>query len=261
MSNFVINCDWANLATVESTSNEYLTFNFSSSVVVKEWQTKRCSVKADVTAWPSDTIVLDINNVLDIRAVSTKYWYWAKVYKTFTANTLTIQAWELAISKIEPAYDKFRDDKENIELWWFKLTPKSWQDLEFDKFSAKLTIANNSNNVIDTTSFVLQDVTSWATYDLTYSSTNNVAYYDWDLWISINDWAVKTFKVLMDTNDVTTNTWTIKLDLENIWTDNTSTNKCSQYASRSVICIKETSDDKYVTDITPSALSYKTLTW
>jgi len=80
-----------------------------------------------------------------------------------------------------------------------------------------------------------------------------------DLWISLRDWETTTFAIRVDTKDDDNINWAkFNVSIPNIWTDSsTNASVCSNWR----LCIKETQDDKYITDITPSSISFNNIEW
>lgn len=141
LSNFRLYMNNDLIAETAWMNNDYLTFDLWDWIVIKENQLEDFTVTADVNEWAGDDITFFVDEKLDVSAVSTKYGYGASIdisavdNSSSTANfgTITLEAWELTIVEFEATNDKIREDKDNVEIGWFKVTNVAWKDVELQE--------------------------------------------------------------------------------------------------------------------------------
>jgi hypothetical protein len=126
-------------------NGDYLTFDLGDGLTIREDKNEDFTVKADVIAGAGDTIGFNIDEGLDITAMSTKFGYGAGVDITTNAvnvanafGAITIEAGELTIVEVEPDYDQIREDKKNVILGGFRLTNVAGQNLELQDFGVRM---------------------------------------------------------------------------------------------------------------------------
>lgn len=240
----------------------YITFKLSEAFKVKSSKTETFEVKANILGWAADNIKFELNKTLDVQVKGSKYWY-AWVTKSYYGTTLSVEAWKVSIAKVEPETDKFRKQKKDLVFWKMKVTANAWSDLSWEKVLIEINDATDWNWTASTVfeNVELYDEKSWAVYDLSCTSVDNDSWTasndydcsDTDLGISLTNWETRTFAVRLDTKNDTSLSWIkYQLKVPSIWTSDASS--CTDAA-----CFKEVVNDKYVTDITPSSLAYKTL--
>lgn len=232
-------------------SDRYVAFRLTSPVLLEKGKNKKFTVRGDIIGEPAKTLIFDLEGTVDIEAEGKTYGYGSKVTDSFTANTVNVEAGAVAITSVEPN-DKIRKNKTDVVLGTFKIALNSGQDVELEAVNAQ--VVTNTNNVDDLLENIeLYDHTTGSVYDLTASATGatTITYYDRDLGISLSNGETRSFSVRADTKD-TTNVAnnTFKLSFSSIG-DGTNTNG---------IELKETIDDNYITDVTPSSVSFKTIT-
>lgn len=244
----------------------YVTFKLDEAFKIRSSKTETFEIRANILWWAADTIQFELNKTLDIQVKGSKYWY-AWVTNNYYGSSLTVEAWKISIAKVEPETDKFRKDKKDLVFWKIKVTANAWTDIVWEKVFLEI---NNSTDWTWTASTVfdnieLYDEKSWAVYGLTctdadndsWSASNDYDCTDTDIGISLTNWETRTFAIRLDSNNDTSISWMkYQLQITPIWVDNVSS---ASTCSNSRNCFKEVINDKYVTDITPSAISYKTL--
>jgi hypothetical protein len=251
---------------VDKTDTKYVTFNFENPILIKDGNTERFIVKADVVAGASDTIKLYLDNVLDVTLTASRNMY-AKVADATNnngtivsslltaANQVTIQAGQVVITSEDPVNTDVLKDKDNIVFGTFTVKANAGKDLYIDKVAYKLTLTdpNTNSDLVNTLENVeLYDVTHSINYDTDSADpaagVDSYEYNFKDLDITLKDGESITFQIRADTKKSATAGHSITAEISTI----TNTADGNGY-----IVIKENADDKQVTDITPSSISFK----
>lgn len=239
------------VAETTMANGKYVTFNLGEGVTIPEDQTERFSVQADILGGAGKTIAFKVDKTLDVRAIDTQYGFGANinidavdaadgVTLNTTANELgiqTVQAGELTLVDIDAPTDKIRSNKTNVELGSINVTNVSWNNLELQKFGVDVAVSTgtltgtfeNFEAVVNGTSYELTEVTG--------------GYSDTDLSISLPQ---GTTKIVLRADTKENLIAGMKVDIS-------LTNPATQFY------VVELGDDKQVTDLTPSSLSFKQL--
>jgi len=275
MENYSLYVDGDLVAETESAYNKYITFNLVEPVSIGSSKTVNVVVKADIIGGASQTIAFKLDNVLDLQATDTNFGYGAKVDyitgagtgTTYEAETLTVQAGEVAIVSTDADSTDILKNKKNIVAGSFKVTVKEGLNLELQKFRVNLTNEEASavsgpagcaaNPTYDSAlgclveNVELYDKKTGSVYDLTAvtggTEIKTDVYADTNLTIPMSSGETREFDIRFDTLNRTIDTAKLVFAIQNI--GNTAGG----------IYMVETGDDKAVTDITPSSITYKTL--
>lgn len=253
LANFELYADGVKVASAASTNDKYVTFTLATPVSIKDGGNVKFSVRADVLGGPDKKVDLILDNKLDVTAVGSLYNVGVAVNATagtsFSNSGLTVKAGEIAVSYQDAAATQFLKDKKDIVLGKFTVTNTKGKALEIT--AANLVIeSNTASGVSDLLENVeLYDETVGTVYDLTSAGTSTgETFYDRSLSIALG--TSKTFVIRADSKDVAfTAGQKLNVKLSNL----------GNTANTAGLQIKESSDDKVVTDVTPSALSYKAL--
>ncbi len=250
--NYVLVNDGDVIATVDYSNGKYVTFNLNKGFVIQEDKTEKFTVKADVITGAGDSIKFYIDKNLDVRAEGSKFNYGASAdisaIDENDTDAIVVQAGKLSLSDIDAPSDKIRADKKNTILGTVKLRNVAGANLELQKFGFKVVKTNGtgSQNLKD----ILENVEArinGSAYELTApdSETNGktATYNDDDLNVILPQGDIEIIIEADIKEDVATGT-ELKLDI-------TGTNGSTMFT------VKETEDDKTVTDVTPSSLSFK----
>lgn len=251
MANFKLYRGTDLLAETAMMNGKYLTFNLWNGLTVKEDKNESLVVKADIVGGAADKIQWILDKKLDVTAIGLKYGYWAGISATegmtFGAE-FEIQAGQLTLVDMDAESTDIREDKKDVVLGTIKVTNVSGKDLELQKFTASVTTTGTgAENLLENVELVNE--ASGASYDLTLGTSTSTTATDTDLNIAIPQ-GTTTFLVRADTKKPATpgllngSTVTIAVDT----------------SSATGFYVVETNDDKRVTDITPSSLSFKKLT-
>lgn len=274
LSNFKLYFNNDLVASTASMSDDYLTFDLGDGVTIGEDKTEDFTVKSDVIEGATETIGFNIDEELDITAESTKFGYWAavnidNVNSSNAFGTITIQAGELTIVEVESDFDEIREDKDNVVLGWFKVTNVAGQNLELQKFGVSVQLTSTGSAFVDvdndgvkdtwetiSAATVFEDVELYShdtgsSYELTTSDTGLSAVFsesNIDVLLAqwTTEWSIRadTAEDIVDFDKVTFQvsftTWNIN-------------------ATTWGFFVEETEDNKEVTDITPSSISFNTI--
>jgi hypothetical protein len=248
-------------STVASTANKYVTFSNAAGKVINTNNNVKLVIKADVVGGAGKTVQFKLDNALDLIADGSKFGPGVGISTApslWDASSLNIDAGEITLDDVDAVSDKIREDKDDVVLGKIKVTNVAGKALELQEFGVKVTLtgtATTSGAVALTLAnlfenFELYNESNGSTYELDrdVDGFTNV-YGDTNLNIAIAQ-GTTTFAIRADTKKDITNfqNATIKLDLSDGSVD-----------SNGGLYIIETEDDTPVTDITPSALSWKTI--
>lgn len=254
LANFELYADGVKVASMASTNDKYVTFNLATPVSIKDGGNVKFSVRADVIGGPAKTVNLILDNKLDVSAVGSLYNVGVAVNATagtsFSNSGLTVKAGEIAVSYQDAEATQFLKDKKDIVLGKFTVTNTKGKALEITAIN--LTVESNFtgsvvSNLIENVE--IYDESVGTVYDLATSATGASETFS-DTSLSIALGTSKTFVVRADSKDVAFTTGQkLNVKLSNLGSS----------ANSAGILIKETADDNVVTDVTPSAISYKAL--
>lgn len=253
LANFELYADGVKVASVASTNDKYVTFNLATPVSIKDGGNVKFSVRADIVGGPAKTVDLILDNKLDISAVGSLYNVGVAVNVVatdFSNSGLTIKAGEIAVSYQDASATQFLKDKKDIVLGKFTVTNTKGKALEITAVNLVVESNLTGSVVSDLIENVeIYDESVGTVYDLATTSTGATeTFYDRSLSIALG--TSKTFVIRADSKDVTfTAGQKLNVKLSNLGTS----------ANTAGIQIKETADDNVVTDVTPSAISYKAL--
>ncbi len=247
------------VASVAMANGKYITFVLDGGLVIPEDQTEKFSVQADVVGGAGKTIAFKIDRKLDVRGEDTLYGYGTNVVitavndadgSTTGTNELgiqTVQAGEITLADIDAANDKIRANKTNVELGSINVTNVSGNNLELQKFGVDVTLSNVGSFAggLAGTFENFEAVINGTSYELltTAGSANTGTYGDTDLSIALPQ-GTTTIVLRADTKQGLPGNMKVDISLTNI---------ASQFY------VVELGDDKQVTDLTPSSLSWKQL--
>lgn len=262
----------------EGTVNgKYVSFD-ANNFVIAEDKNVGFVVKADIIGGVTETIAFKIDKTLDVTAIGGKYGFGASVDITALdeadgdadtpANNelgvLTVDAWELTLIDFDAPSDKIRANKSDVVLGSVEINNISGAALELQKISVDVTLTEDwfiddgkgtgtANDGIETVgqedtgtlanvfeSF--EAVINGSTYEL---ELNGAAFEDTNLSIVIPE-GKSTMIIRTDTKeDVVDTEFTIAVT--SVW-------GADMY-------FVETEEEEAVTDITPSTLSFKKLSF
>lgn len=247
--NFTLTIDGKSVASTANTVGGYVTFNLVDPYTIADGKTVEFKVLTDIIGGAGDTVMFTIEKPLDITARGSKYaGIDIAINDDTELQTVTVQAWEVTLIAIDPTVTEVRKDKDDVVLWTIKIESKAGKALELDKF--RVTIDRTSgtaalSGILEQVE--LYDSTNGGTYDLpcSVSSASQLVCGD-DINVTIPDTGSITFVVRADT---------LNTDL----VAGTSFRAQVRYGSSNGFVIKETTDDKVVSDVSPSTLTFKTI--
>lgn len=201
----------------------------------------------DVSATGSKNGYISITNGIDSTTLSTTY-------------DVDVLAGALSLVTIEPTVTELRKDKDDNVLGTFKITSNAGKSLELQKFKTTITevaakagidaVAGN----VSTDDYALENVelynpSTQETFDLDcVASGKDAICSSTSLNIALSNGSVTELQLRADTMNVDLSGYKFRASVSNIGT-----------AASADFYVVETSDDKQVTDITPSSVTFKTL--
>jgi hypothetical protein len=282
LENFKVYLGSTEVASAKMMNDKYVTFTFGNGYTIAKNKVEKFTVKADVVAGANDVIKFYVDKSLDVSANGTKYGYGAAVdISTYSGigtgvdtagdlGSITIQAGELTLVDIDAPADKIREDKDDVVLGSIKVTNVAGKSLELQDFGVRVAVtwtpyldANNDNVKQGTEAFItnvdqifenveLYNVDSGASYEIDTDNTVTLdeVFSDTDMGISLSE-GTTNFQIRADVKENLGGFDTVKINL------NLTTGAIN--ATTGGFKVVETEDDTVVTDITPSTLSWKTV--
>ena len=243
VSNIALYHNGVAVATVSSVNGKYVTFDLANPVVIAQDKTEKFVVKADITAGANDNIDLYIDNTLDVDATASRNGNASITNNLAAGNSLTIQAGQVTIVDTDPVNTDVLDNKDNVVFGKMIVTANSGKDLYID--SLKYTLTNSVANNLDTDleNIELYDATNNVTYDTDTTSfnaqTKKFVFTDLDIKIANGSSVTLEIRADIKKNANVNDKITASVDVAND------------------VVIKENTDDKTVTDVVPSSISFK----
>ncbi len=248
--------EFNNKVVSEGTVNgKYVTFNLGDGVVIKEDNTESFKVTGDIVSGATDTLKFYVDKSLDVTGIGQKYGYGLSVTISDVDSAddgvsphteisgLTIEAGELSLKAVDAPNDTTREDKDNVELGSIEVSNKAGNELELQKFAIQITTAPSTGSGVTEVLENVEAVIGGSTYELTTSASSSAmtaTFSDNDLNIALAEGDM-TIKIIADVKDNVPAGTKITIAL--------AVNNNSFY-------VEETEDDKQVTDIAPSSLSF-----
>jgi len=246
MNNFKLFVDGTQVAATDSISSKYITFVFSSPVVVPKNNVKRFVVKADVVSGASKTMKFFLDAKADVTAVGSFYGYNSLVANNLTGNTVTIDAGQVTLEKVNATVDKLKKDTNDTILGTIKLTVNSGKNVEMSKMKLHIKSVNDvpaGAEFAQIENVEIFNKTNNTTYDLSYASESGTTkiYENNSLGLILNSGVTYELVVRADVK-ATANNGDYEVSIANAASD---------------LVMKETGNDTLITDITPNALTLK----
>lgn len=244
LANVALYYNGSEISKISSMNGKYVTFKLSTPVTIKESNTAKFVVKADVVGGAGDNVKFILDNDLDITASASKYGY-VSVTDSLSDTAVNVQAGEVSLIQIEPTNTEVRKDKDDIVLGKVKIVSKAGKSLEVEKFRVSIASGNGSNVSALLENVELYDETNGTVYDLTAGAAGTTMTYSEEVNINMPSTGELVLAIRADTLDVA-QVATAKF-VATVAYDQTN------------FRIIETGDDKVVTDVTPSSMSFKTV--
>lgn len=266
------------IASTKNMNGKYVTFDLGNWFTLTNNRIEKFVVKADVVSWAWDKIDWYVDKALDIYAIDSRYGYGTAVNIDNVSDgnylsSITLLAWQLTLSSINPASDKIREGKKDAVLAELKVTNVQGKSLELQKFAIKAELTpwtacvdgNNDSACWDTKDKALSldnlfenvelyNKDTWSSYELDLNPstawTVNWVYQDLDLNLTLAS-GVTNFQIRADVKNDLVNFDTTSLVL--------SLNTITDTPVDGVFHVVETADEQQVKDIAPSSLTWKTI--
>jgi len=261
LSNFVLWFDGEKVATTKNANDKYVTFNLAEAVLIEDGKTEKFIVTANVDGGADKIIQLYIDKELDVMATASKYGYVSITNNVTTANStaVDVEAGELSLVTVEPTATEIRKDKDNLVIGELKFVTAAGKSLELDDFKLVLKVdvaptTNTQNLSAIFENVELYNISAGGVYDLdcvandtgTSSDVNDtLTCSDTDLGVFLRE-GTTSFQIRLDTTNTSISPAGLKFH--------------TQIDVANDVIVRETADDTRVTDVTPSALSYKSIT-
>jgi hypothetical protein len=284
VENWALYADNVLVASTAKSSSKYITFKLGTPLTIKPSKTISWVVKADLIGGAGKTLQFALDNTLDLSATDSKFGYGAKVcYDSTTVGCGTatgtasagitdydeeiviVQAGEVSIVSTDAASTDILKNKKNVIAGTLKVTTKAGLNLEIQKLG--VTVTNNDPLLAPAcvagatiySPFLACLIENVEIYDLKTGSVYDLAglpgaaiktftYADTSVTIPLVAGETREFQVRFDTLNRSITGSQLSFALNNIG----GTTSTSFY-------MVETGDNKAVTDVTPSSITFKQL--
>lgn len=256
LMNYELHIDGELVASTEMGNDGFVSFllDDEDGYVIEDGKTVDAVVKADIMSGASETIAFGIDSELDVLAADASFGTGAKITGNInlTGNLTNIEAGEITLVAIDAEQDEFTEDTEEFVLGTVRVTSNAGRNLELQEFRVDITETGSFANVSAMIDQV-EVVTPFGTYDLDLdaSGVGSTETYEDDA-IDILLPEGETFDMVV-TVDIKS---TIALDGETLEMSMPTIDG----TTGSNFYVEELDDDEAVTDITPSSLSFNSVT-
>lgn len=259
LANFVLKHNGTVVATSAKTNGKYLTFVFSTPVVIGDGETEDFRVYADVVAGAGDTIGFYIDQEIYVLGTDSDYGYGIAVdVSNYVRQDFAIKAGELTLVEQKLPTDMFRQDRDDVVLAQFELLLNAGKDISLENI--KFTLNGGATLSGDTwgapfENAELRVVINGATkrYDLEEGSatTTAVVFSETDLGIFLKSTDDVVVKLVADTVKTFDTDWT---DGDDKFSVQMLTSEAGGFK------VIENQDDVVVTKIVPSSITFDNVT-
>lgn len=253
LMNFTLKHNGNVVATAAKANGKYVTFTLSSPVVIADGNNEDFRVYADVVAGAGDQISFGIYKKIYLLGTDAKYGYGIAVDVVdydLGGQTFAINAGELTLVENSLDPDQFREDQKERVLASFDVNVNAGQDLSLEDM--KFVLNGTANGSTNTWGTIFENVELWVwingskrTYnlDVTTDTTTQAVFKDNDLGIFLPSTADITVQLVADTNNSflpadISRTFTVLMDISD------------------GVQFIENDDDKVVSDIVPSQITF-----
>lgn len=249
---------WGGDVISEGTINgDYISFMVEEgTVMIGEGKNEDFSVEATIIGESGNTLAFDLEETLDVMAVD-EDGYNVVVVDALTPQDVDIEAGSVTVIGYDAEADKFRPDRDEVELGRFEVTANN-DGLQLEQVNIDITGTNiNPSDAFDNFEVVING----QTYDLDLDTAGLVEAYNADIDKLLTVGTVYEFVVQGDTVDeddalgATSFTGTTYSDIS----IEVALNGLGTGTAADGLFITESEDDDPVTDITPSVLTFNQL--
>lgn len=263
--------DWV----ADGTQNgDYISFQMDSDMapLVEAGNTESFEVRAAVIGESTETLIFGIEETLDVRAVDEDDNDVA-VTSTFAVATTTIEAGAISVVAYDAESDKFRADREDVELGRFEVTPGTdGMELISLNLDLEFTAEEDDNAEIWYVSDLFENFKvelNGTNYSLDLGTAGVTEVYSADIDKTLVEGTVYEFVVYADTVTTTAAAATatasardgVTYDVDSLtnFTVEMSMDDLGTGATTDGIVVEESVSGDQVTDFTPSTVSFNSL--
>jgi hypothetical protein len=171
MSNFRFEIEGQEVATTAFAVDDYVSFILDTPYLVEEDDTVQARVYADILDGAGDNISFSVESDLDVQVVDQAVKQPAYVTaEALSTNTVNVEAGELTIVGFDAAFTEFSKNQNNLVLGYVDVTSKSGEQIELQNINLLITGSADIDTALDIET--IEAVTSNGTYDLSVSADN-----------------------------------------------------------------------------------------
>lgn len=253
LKNFVLKRGSTVLATTAMSDGDYVTFKLATPLTLTQGNSASLRVAADIVGGAGETVDFQIDNKLDVSASSTRFGKSITVDlggDTLEFAEVDVDAGAVTLIKTDATATKIREDKDDVVLGTLDIIAGQ-AGLEIKKIAFKITATGGDNVSALIEDVQVRHIASGARYDIARigaaGASEEFGDNSFDLTLAAGS---NKFEVIADTlttiTDFDTNTLTLSIVADQ-----------TIGGGNGHLVIEETSDDEVVTDVTPSALTWK----
>lgn len=224
--------------------DKFVTFTFDTAYVVKKGNDKTFEVKADVIDGANKDITLSLDSTSDIVAMGNLYGTYAKVAGATpldVSSDVNILAGDVALAKEQAANDKVRKDTSDVVLGTIKVTPNTGKNVELRTLIVTVSTSTGVTQA-DIENVEVMDKATGLSYELSWTATGK--YSNTSVGMNLVSGVTKELVIRLDIKDTAANGDTFAASIAAASTD-----------------FKVYDEDNVaVTDITPSSITFNTVT-
>ena len=174
MSNFRFEIEGQEVATAAFSVDDYVSFILDTPYLVEEDDTVQARVYADILDGAGDNISFSVESDLDVQVMDQAVKQPAYVTaEALSTNTVNVEAGELTIVGFDAAFTEFSKNQNNLVLGYVDVTSKSGEQIELQNINLLITGSADIDTALDIET--IEAVTSNGTYDLSVSADNSDA--------------------------------------------------------------------------------------
>lgn len=260
LANFTLLIDGEEFAETARSQGDFITFYNEDGYLIEDGNEVQLEVRAEILDGVTETVILELDNALDIMGEGSIYGAGIKVVGAGVfSEEVTIDAGEITISAIDPEFDEARYDRDDVILGKLSINVTEGDRLELDYVKFDMDIqgsltTGDAVTLFESVELINETKGGKITLDVeAVNGTNLISFEsDTDLGEVLNN-GRNTFRVQADLDDLNSSLAADFADttfqLKIVGIDGTTSSNLQ---------IVESSDDELVGDITPSTLTWAT---
>jgi hypothetical protein len=238
------------VATTPYAVDDYVSFVLDTPYEVEEDDTAKARVYADILDGAGDTIIFSVESDLDVHVIDQDVKQPARVTaEALATGSVTVEAGELTVVGYDASFDEFGQNVDNMILGYVDITSDKGESIELKNINLNVaSVGGNIDTALDVNTF--EAVTSNGTYDLSGNCVGQAA-----CTVSASNIDLRI--------ESTERVWFRVDSLENGFNGGRDITISLQDMNGDVtdgLYFEEENDGDAITDITPTNVSFETIT-